>query len=272
MSARPHPVTTVPVETALAEAVRVLSAGSSALICDIDGTLSPIAPRPEDATVSPDICRDLERLSRRLRLVAVVTGRDSETAHRMVPVRGLTFVTHYGLTPSRDPAGSGIDEAKLRARLLLDGVPGLVFEEKDLSLALHYRLSNDPAAVREHILAKLLPVVASLGARILEGKMVVEVVPAGLPDKTSAVQRLIAGLRGVVYLGDDLADAPVFRHLAQRREEQDLPSLSIAVVDEETPAAIHEAADITLNGVGAVEALLAALPDALDAAGNGALR
>ena len=81
----------------------VLDQRPSALITDVDGTLSHIVPKPQDAVVSIEIKESLRRLLPRLDLVAVVTGRENEVARRMVGVEGLTYIGSYAIDPSAPP-------------------------------------------------------------------------------------------------------------------------------------------------------------------------
>jgi trehalose 6-phosphate phosphatase len=103
-------------------------------------------------------------------------------------------------------------------------------------------------------------VAAAAGGKLIEGKQVVEVVPVRLPDKSNAVARLLREreIQGVVYLGDDLGDVPVFQQMRQRRV-LGLPSLSLAVVDPETHPAVLDSADMYLDGVDEVYSFLTAL-------------
>jgi hypothetical protein len=100
----------------------------------------------------------------------------------------------------------------------------------------------------------------------MEGKQVLEVVPVTLPDKASSFVRLIegAGLRAGMFIGDDLADASIFREI-RRRRAAGFVGLSVGVVDEETPLAVREAADLTLGGVDEVETFLEVLADRMTA-------
>ena len=61
------------------------------------------------------------------------------------------------------------------------------------------------------------------------------VMPEMAPDKGAELRRIATerGLRGIVFLGDDLSDLAAFREIARRREGG-LPGLCIAVVDAET--------------------------------------
>ncbi|GAG10881.1 unnamed protein product, partial [marine sediment metagenome] len=53
------------------------------LLSDIDGTLSPIVARPEDAAVPEAIRAPLRRLAAKGVKVALITGRSLDTARRM---------------------------------------------------------------------------------------------------------------------------------------------------------------------------------------------
>jgi trehalose-phosphatase len=147
---------------------------------------------------------------------------------------------------------------------LLRQWPCVFLEEKGIAFSLHYRNCADKA-VRNHILA-VLALVGQARAKIVEGKQVVEVVPAELPDKGWAFGRLLAAhaIESVVYLGDDLSDVPVFLEV-RRRREAGLPGLALAVVDAETPQAVIEGADLALPGVAGTSAFLAQLVATLPA-------
>jgi len=251
-------------------ALEVLQQRPSALVTDIDGTLSRIVPRPQDATVSGRARDALRRLAPRLDCLAVITGRELDVARRMVGVEGLTFVASYALgAAGRAPPDIG---AVLRVRdevgPLLAPWPCVQLEEKDVSFALHYRNCEDGPAMRLRLLALVQPLAAREGAKLLEGKQVIEVAPRALPDKGEALLALLdgRGIRGAVFIGDDLADAAAFRELRRRRAETGAPGLCIAVIDRETDPAVLAAADAAVHGVDDVERLLELLADLLDEA------
>ncbi len=262
-------MTTDAVASAVSSAIEVLHAVPSALVTDIDGTISRIVAHPEDATVSPRVREALRRLASKLDLVAVLTAREADVAKRMVEVEGLSYIGNYALDgelPDLDE--SFIDGAKLAAQTILAELPCVSFEDKSVAFALHYRNCEDVEAVHHRLLELVRPIAEAAGGVVLEGKQVIEVVPRTLPDKGHAVARLAAerGIRGLVYLGDDLGDVAAFRELKRRRVEDGQPGLAIAVVDGETKAAVRESADLTLAGVDAVEAFLDSLATEL---GNG---
>ena len=86
-------------ETELAACLAAFAAAPRAgvLLCDIDGTISAIAARPEDAAVSQPFREVLAALTERLGLVAFVTGRALEDGRRMIPIDGAAYVGTHGL-------------------------------------------------------------------------------------------------------------------------------------------------------------------------------
>jgi trehalose 6-phosphate phosphatase len=247
--------------TAVEAAADVLAFAPAALVTDVDGTLSRIVSRPEHATVDDDVRGALRSVEERVAMVAIVTGREETVARSMVGLPELTYVGNYALdTESSEVVDeTDLDAARVLVRSLLQPFPCVEIEEKGVSFALHYRNCID-LTMRERILTLVSPVAAAAGAKLLEGKQVIELVPLRLPDKSNAVARLLRerDIQGVVYLGDDLGDVPVFQQMARRRQ-QGLPSLSLAVIDPETHPAVLESADMYLDGVDGVYAFLTAL-------------
>ena len=256
------------IEAVCCRAMAVLRDGPSAILTDVDGTISGIVPRPEDARVAPAVRDSLERLAKGLALVAVITARAEETARRMVGAPSLTYVGHYGLDSQAASLAEAVPLApyKPRVRALTEAIPCVTLEDKGVSFSLHYRNCRDPEATRRQLLELLTPIAAEAGAQLLEGKRVIEMAPGALPSKRSAVINLARGhaLRGLVYLGDDISDVGVFEEIGRRRADEGLAGLAIAVVDAETDDSVRRAADLTLEGVEAVDQFFARLADALD--------
>lgn len=252
-------------QAVLTRAIEMLQNRPAALLTDVDGTLARIVPRPEDAHVEPDVAESLRKLHDLLDLVAIVTARPRDTARKMVGVPELTYVGHYGLG-DHDGVGSTarLEKMKLFVKPQVKAFPCATFEDKGISFSVHYRNCSQPEEVRQQLLKLLEPVALQAGAKLVEGKKVIEMVPTALPDKGHAVRDLQRDhrLNGIVYLGDDIGDLAVFEELRRRRIENGLPSFAIAVVDTETDQRIIEAADATIPGVDAVKGLLAALAGA----------
>jgi trehalose 6-phosphate phosphatase len=103
--------------------------------------------------------------------------------------------------------------------------------------------------------------VASGRLRLIEGALVVNLLPALAIDKGAAARRLVErhGLRSVAFFGDDVTDLDAFRALRALREEGLADTVAIGVGSAEGPPAVRDEADLMLEGVAEVERVLAAL-------------
>jgi trehalose 6-phosphate phosphatase len=253
------------VEDAVEAALKVFTARPSALVTDVDGTLSRIVSRPEQARVEEAARRSLRRLSELLDMVAVITGREESVARGMVGVDTLTYVGSYALDATRGLTFDQVAPALTRVEESLAELPCVELERKQVSFALHYRNCVDSERIGAELFELLQPIALDTGTKLLEGKLVLEVAPVALPDKGTALTGLLLEneIRGAVFVGDDLADATAFRELRNRRADGTAPGLCLAVVDDETPQAVRDAADLELRGVDDVERFLDALAQRL---------
>jgi trehalose 6-phosphate phosphatase len=252
----------------------LLALRPAGLLTDVDGTISRITAHTNDATVERDTRRDLGRLSKQLDVVAVITGRAIERAQQMVNVTGLVYIGNHGLEWLVDGAVQYHPEAA-RARPTLDAAlaaihtaapePGLVVEDKHVSIAVHYRQTADPLDAERRILAALRPFVAPGGGspalRLIKGGLVVNLLPALAVDKGAAVRKLVEqySLRAVAFFGDDVTDLDAIRALHALRAAGMAQTLAVGVGSAEGPPAIRAEADVMLEGVAEVERVLAAL-------------
>ncbi len=191
-----------------------------ALFLDLDGTLVPIASRPELVHADAALRALLARLQRSLDgALAVVSGRsiagiDAVLAPLRLPAAGLHGLemrpdghTVERLRTPEPPAASRERLAQFAA-----SHPGLLLEDKGPCLALHFRGAPELADAAEVAIAGEL---ARLGPDFVlqRGKMVLELKPAGA-TKGTAVERLAARRpwagRRPVYIGDDATDESGF--------------------------------------------------------------
>lgn len=236
------------------ERLRTLAAARGPLLIatDLDGTLSPIQERAGDARVPESTLAVLERLTSAAR-VAVITGRDLNTARRMVPVRDVIIIGSHGLEPSFDsdllPA---IDRVSLSAALegieqrVITAVPSafLHIERKAISTAFHYRAAPE----LEIPLRKALDPLPE-GLRLRDGRMVLEVLPAAESGKGLALAALAKQFRShsLFVLGDDATDVDMFRAAIALAESGVHLMLAGVSGGRETPAEIAELADVMLR-------------------------
>lgn len=185
---------------------------------DFDGTLAPIVARPDDARISEGLSERLRSLAAKLP-VAIVTGR------AVADVRGrLGFDPRYvvgshgaedGLNGDAAAAAAyskALDPLRdlLRAHRADLDAAGIGVEDKWLSIALHYRLAREAGAARG-LIQEILEQ-PGLAIKVFSGKMVVNVMAPGAPDKAHAVQALVerSGADCALFAGDDINDEPVF--------------------------------------------------------------
>ena len=233
-------------------------------LTDIDGTLSPVAPTPDQARLHRGIRPLLRQCLAEFDLVAAISGRPALDARRLVGVSQMTYVGNHGMelleprarspliTPDVRAYQSAIADALHEVRQRLDSqVDDLLFENKGATASIHYRLAADPERARAAIRAALDPFARRRHLRVTEGRMVVEIRPPIDRDKGTSVVALVRehGLTCAVYLGDDRTDEDAFRALRALRASGECVGIAVAVGHAEAPASLLDSADIALASI-----------------------
>ena len=181
---------------------------------DFDGTLARIVRVPENARMAPKTEALLRRLSE-LAPVAIVSGRSVADLRKRVSFEPAYLVGNHGLEglgakrDSLEKAASTC-EAWKRSFADMEFPAGVEIEDKNLSLAIHYRRARARGRARkaiEEAIATLAP-----APRLVRGKLVFNLLPPGAPHKGAAIQDLLraTNLTHVLYVGDDDTDEDVF--------------------------------------------------------------
>jgi trehalose-phosphatase len=199
------------------------------LFLDVDGTLSPIAPRPEYAVLPLETKRVLCDLVELPGVhIAILSGRAAGDARRVVDVPGVWVVGNHGLeiAPPDGPPEvrpdvaayeTKIAAAAARAEPLARAYAGVIVEDKRWTLSVHYRLAH-PRIVPE-LSAETESIAADCGLLVIRGKEVLELRPPVDVDKGVAAVELARSLRGaerrasLLCAGDDRTDEDAFRAL-----------------------------------------------------------
>lgn len=263
----------------------VLTASPSGLLTDIDGTISYIAPTPEAASVSEDAARALTALRASIDIVGAVTGRAAENAEAMVGVPGLIYIGNHGLeeridgvthvNPAAAIVASAVAESLAAVRVASEGRgigDGVLYENKGVTGSIHYRLASDQDEARRVLLDEAIRAAGMAGLKVSEGRMVIELRPSLAINKGTAIAALIerSGLRGMVFLGDDVTDIDGFNAVRRLRDDAAIDGLNIAVIAPETSPEVAAAADVAIAGVDACVTLLTMLAESLRRPGDSA--
>jgi trehalose 6-phosphate phosphatase len=188
-----------------------------AFFLDVDGTLLEIADTPSAVRVDMELLELIGRLSRVSGgALALISGRSISDLEELLGAQRIPLAGQHGLE-RRDAAGrlwihAAPPAAKCSFKEALAPVlarhPGLLLEDKGLTLALHYRLAPHLAAYAHRLMARLMGE-AGGGLELQKGKRVIEIKPAGI-DKGTAVAEYLAESpfrgRHPVFIGDDLND------------------------------------------------------------------
>ena len=141
-------------------------------------------------------------------------------------------------------------------------MPGTQVEPKGASVAVHFRNAADPDAAGLALRPPLEVVASAHDLRVLAGKRVWELAPEGAGGKGEAVEAILADVAptAALYAGDDVADLEAFEALDRYASTRaSVIVRKIAVLGDETPAAVREAADVVVEGPVGLLALLRSL-------------
>jgi trehalose-phosphatase len=219
-------------ETTLAGAIGArLDGAPLVLLLDIDGTLAPIAPRPEDARIpdgTADVLRHLVALPDTV--VALVTGRSASDARRMA-IDGVWIIGNHGLemlapggelTSSAEGAQyeGAVAAAARELSPLTREFTGVLLEDKRWGLSVHYRLAT--REILPLLEQRVRGAAEAAGLRVTEGKKIFEVRPPVRVDKGTAALDFLRRVQAsgdtasVLFAGDDRTDEDAFVALRAR--------------------------------------------------------
>lgn len=215
--------------------LRLARARRPLLFLDLDGTLAPLMPRPDDAAIPAATRRTLQALRRSGVIVVLVSGRSVGAVRRIAGTPVDAILGDHGarafiggrVRPWLPAPTAPLARAARAITPFVRRTPGLHLERKDRSLAIHLRLPGWDRHPVAHEAARRL---RRLGMRVLGGRRVLDVQLPGI-DKGRAVRRWMDRhpADAVLYAGDDTTDQDAFGALAP-------PAVTIAVGPRATGA------------------------------------
>lgn len=196
-----------------------------------------IAATPDSVEVDPQLYDLLARLRTVLDdAVALVSGRAIVELDRLFGPHRWAAAGVHGLE-RRDSLGrwhsqngsdvAAVTPARERFQHLADLLPGTIFEDKGMAVALHYRqVPQFEGQVRSE--ARAIVRASNGRLMLLEGRMVVELRPEGA-TKAEAIRGFLSESpfrgRRPIFIGDDVTDEKALE------EVERIGGLSVAVGD-----------------------------------------
>lgn len=204
------------------------NAQSRLLLLDYDGTLVGFKNNPLDASPDAELYELLDILAADENTeVAIVSGRDRATLEKWFGDRDYTIITDHGVWLREKgqewkPVERLKTDWKANVRPIMeaftDTTPGSFIEEKDYSLAWHYRRADaELGTLRttelKHVLTELL---ANNSLAVLEGNKVLEIKSSSI-SKGRVAARLTADNKYdfILAVGDDWTDEFMFEELPE---------------------------------------------------------
>jgi trehalose 6-phosphate synthase/phosphatase len=202
------------------------AAARRALLLDYDGTLVPFAAEPELARPDPELLALLTALgSDPANQVAIVSGRPRRALEEWFGSLPISLIAEHGVWLRNQGADWRMlkpmtmdwkERVRPILQLYVDRLPGALLEEKEFSLAWHYRRADlEQASLRaKELLDDLAGYTRNVDVQVLEGNKVIEVRNTGVNKGTAALEWLAGQApEFILGVGDDWTDEDLFRAL-----------------------------------------------------------
>lgn len=207
------------------------------LFLDYDGTLAPIAVRPNKAITPQKTQGLLKKLSGTPGYkIVIISGRSLKDIKRRINIKDIIYVGNHGVEiegpkikfASRIPSGYRVIIERIKSDLhkKLLSIKGVILEDKGFSLSIHFRLADKKQIpeVKTIIHESIITCLIANKIKIKSGKMVMEINPPVKWDKGKAALWLLARQQAVlkgkgifsIYIGDDLTDEDAFKVLKNK--------------------------------------------------------
>jgi trehalose 6-phosphate synthase/phosphatase len=198
------------------------------LLLDYDGTLIPFSRRPEQARPDAEVLGLLKRLEERDgNELVIMSGRDKKSLTNWFQKLRAGFIAEHGVwLREKDGQWSEIEylrqdwkeEIRSVLELYVDRTPGSFIEEKDYSLAWHFRRADPEFALMRVAELKelLMKLTENFDLGIIEGNKMLEVKNAGINKGRAALNWITKqDWDFILAVGDDVTDEDIFEVLPE---------------------------------------------------------
>lgn len=212
---------------------QIINAEKLLIFLDYDGTIVPIASTPQKVKFPKKIKVFLEKINSHSAIyVSIVSGRSLEEIKKQISIPDLCYAGNHGLEweingkkhiyPKMNNYLKHLFRIKKTLIHLEVKYPGVVIEDKKLTLAIHYRQINRKYLSEFHtyIYSITKPLLDAFPIKLSKGKKIYEIKPAINWTKGDFVELAIRKLTTkknlnnlTIYIGDDTTDEDVFFRL-----------------------------------------------------------
>jgi trehalose 6-phosphate synthase/phosphatase len=205
------------------------NASKRCILLDYDGTLAPYQKVPSLALPSDDLLQLLKELSTDpANELIIISGRDAQTLDNWLGHLPLTLVAEHGAYVKYKNEewreyitvpNEWKDQIRPLMQLFVDRCAGSFIEEKNSTLAWHYRNTQQELGFSRsrELRNSLLQLITNTPLQVIDGNKVLEVRMIGV-DKGATAMNLINYLNPdfILCIGDDTTDEDMFRSLRER--------------------------------------------------------
>ncbi len=197
-----------------------------ALLLDYDGTLVPFAPEPRLAQPDAELLETLNTLGADpANQVTIISGRPRRVLEDWFGHLPISLIAEHGvwLRPQgedwrmlKNMTGEWKERVRPILQLYVDRLPGALLEEKDFSLAWHYRRADPEQAslCAKELIDDLTGYTRNIDVQVFEGNKVVELRNSGVSKGSAALEWLShQAPEFILGIGDDWTDEDLFRAL-----------------------------------------------------------
>ncbi len=196
------------------------------ILLDYDGTLVPFASSPQMAVPNQDTLNILMSFLKDMRNeIVLLSGRDKDTLERWFGLPNINIVAEHGILIKEKNCDWSVvkklnDQWKTRIlpvlKLYVDRVPGSFIEEKDFSIAWHYRKSDPEQSSQQakELMDTLVNLTANIDVQVMQGNKVVEIRNSGFNKGTAGMHWISKNEYDfILAIGDDFTDEDLFKIL-----------------------------------------------------------
>jgi trehalose 6-phosphate synthase/phosphatase len=198
------------------------------ILLDYDGTLVPFATKPQKAVPTDAVTKMLRKLSRSSsNEVVLISGRDKKTFDEWFRSLKVGLVAEHGAwIKERSGDWKALEQLSDAWKkeilpileMYADRTPGSFVEEKDFSLAWHYRATEPTlGSLRaKELKDNILSSISNLNLEVMDGNKVIEI-KSSIVNKGRAAQNWLSKQQYtfILAIGDDKTDEDLFVALPQ---------------------------------------------------------